>query len=288
MTSDIGMNQEKSLSVVLPCFNEAGTVAEVVSRVLASPHTCEVIAVDDGSTDGTLEVLRTIEDPRLQVVEQAINRGKGAAVREGFGRARGHFVIIQDADLEYDPAEYDTLLAPLLDDQADVVFGSRFHTAKPHRVLYFWHSVGNKFLTTVSNMSTNLNLTDMETCYKVFRREVLRSIELKEDRFGFEAEITAKVAGGSWRIYEVGISYFARTYAQGKKIDWRDGLWALWCIVRYSPLLRSWTRRGRRAVYGADTSGRAAGAPGQKTSRSTLATVATSNDGQADGDSTTV
>jgi glycosyltransferase involved in cell wall biosynthesis len=211
----------------------------VVERVLASPYTREVIAVDDGSTDGTLEALRTISDPRLVVVEQSMNRGKGAALRRGFARAQGPLVIVQDADLEYDPAEFGAVLEPLLEDKADVVYGSRFHTAKPHRVLYFWHSVGNRFLTTLSNMSTNLNLTDMETCYKAFRREVLDSIQLREDRFGFEAEVTAKVARRGWRIYEVGVSYSGRTYAQGKKIDWRDGFKALYCIVRYSPLWAS-------------------------------------------------
>ena len=235
---------EACLSVVMACFNEADTVAQVTERVLSSPYTRELIAVDDGSTDETLSVLKAISDPRLVVIAQPINRGKGAALRRGFARARGPLVIVQDADLEYDPVDYPSILAPLLENKADVVYGSRFHTAQPHRVLYFWHSVGNKFLTTVSNMSTNLNLTDMETCYKAFRREVFEHIELREDRFGFEAEVTAKVASGRWRIYEVGISYSGRTYSQGKKIGWRDGLWALYCIVRYSPLWAALKERG--------------------------------------------
>ena len=239
---------EACLSVVMPCFNEEETVLQVTEAVLASPYTREVIAVDDGSTDRTLEALRAVSDPRMVVLEQRVNQGKGAALRRGFARAEGPLVIVQDADLEYDPGEYGTVLAPLLEGKADVVYGSRFHTAKPHRVLYFWHSVGNKFLTMASNMSTNLNLTDMETCYKAFRREVLDSFEIQEDRFGFEAEVTAKVAGGDWRIYEVGVSYSGRTYSQGKKIGWRDGFKALYCIVRYSPVWAS--RAGRRQTDG--------------------------------------
>jgi glycosyltransferase involved in cell wall biosynthesis len=226
------------LSVVMPCYNEAQTVKVVAERVLASPWTAELIIVDDGSTDTTLEQVRSLSDPRVRVLEQASNQGKGAALRRGFGEASSPFVIIQDADLEYDPEEYSELLRPLLDGRADVVFGSRFLGGRAHRVLYFWHFFGNRVLTTLSNMFTNLNLTDMETCYKAFRREVVRALDLREPRFGIEPEITAKVAAGHWRVYEVGISYHGRTYEEGKKIGWRDGVRALWCIVRYSPLLQ--------------------------------------------------
>lgn len=235
-TPDIQQPVERSLSVVMPCFNEIHTIEEVINRVLASPHTFELIIVDDGSTDGTRDLLEKIDDRRVRVLLQAQNQGKGAALRRGFHEAQGRFVIIQDADLEYDPREYGDLITPLLDDRADVIYGSRFLGGRPHRVLYFWHSIGNKVLTLVSNMFTNLNLTDMETCYKVFRREVLDSFTLEEDRFGIEPEMTAKIAAGGWRVYEVGISYNGRTYEEGKKIGWRDGVRAFYCIVRYSPL----------------------------------------------------
>ena len=231
---------EQCLSVVVPCYNEEATVAALVDRVLASPWTAEVVVVDDGSTDGSRKVLEDLVGQkgydRLRVFAQGHNQGKGAALRRGFREATAEYVIVQDADLEYDPAEYGGLVKPLLDDQADVVYGSRFHSSHPHRVLYFWHYLGNKFLTLLSNMFTNLNLTDMETCYKVFRREVIQSIEIEEDRFGFEPEVTAKVAKAGWRVYELGIGYAGRTYDDGKKIGWRDGVRAVVCIVKYSPL----------------------------------------------------
>ena len=222
------------LTVVMPCFNEASTVADVVKQVLDSSYTQELLIVDDGSTDGTRDILLSLDDPRVRVLLQPRNQGKGAALRRGFAEATAPYVIVQDADLEYDPRDYVEVLGPLLDGRADVVFGSRFLAARPHRVLYYWHSVGNRLLTTVSNMFTNLNLTDMETCYKACRREVLAGITIEEDRFGFEPEFTAKVARGGWRVYEVGISYSGRTYAEGKKIGWRDGVRAFFCILAYS------------------------------------------------------
>ncbi len=222
------------LSVIIPCFNEEATLKTVVDKVLESPFTREVVIVDDGSTDATLAAARSFTDERVRVFAQPRNMGKGAALRRGFAEATASYVVVQDADLEYDPGEYAELLEPLLDGRADVVFGSRFLAGRPHRVLYFWHSVGNKLLTTCSNVFTNLNLTDMETCYKVFRREVIQSIEVEEDRFGFEPEVTAKIAKGGWVVYEVGISYSGRTYADGKKIGWKDGVRAFVCIVKYS------------------------------------------------------
>jgi glycosyltransferase involved in cell wall biosynthesis len=223
------------LSVVIPCYNERATVLDVIKRVLDSPWTAEVIVVDDGSTDGTRDLLATFEHPQVRVVMQPHNMGKGAALRTGFAAATADFVVVQDADLEYDPAEFGELMGPLVQGKADVVYGSRFLGGRPHRVLYFWHSMGNKLLTLLSNALTDLNLTDMETCYKAFRREVIQSIEIEEDRFGFEPEVTAKLAKGRWRVYEVGISYTGRTYAEGKKIGWRDGVRALVCILKYSP-----------------------------------------------------
>lgn len=224
---------QSCLTVVMPCFNEIATVNECVTRVLLSTHVGELIIVDDGSIDGTRDVLRQLTDSRIIVIELPKNMGKGAALAAGFSRATLPFVIVQDADLEYSPAEYTRLIAPLINGDADVVFGSRFTGSDAHRVLYFWHSVANRLLTLISNMFTNLNLTDMETCYKCFRREVIQSISLQEKRFGVEPELTAKVARGNWRVYEVGISYAGRTYEEGKKIGVKDALRALYAIVKY-------------------------------------------------------
>ena len=224
------------LSVVIPCFNEVATIERLLEAVRASPHPDkEIIVVDDGSSDGTREKISGELRPLIdQLVMHEKNQGKGAALRSGIRAATGDIVIIQDADLEYDPNEYPSLVAPIAEDRADVVYGSRFMGAAPHRVLYFWHRLGNGFLTILSNMFTNLNLTDMETCYKAFRRSVIQSIEIEEDRFGFEPEITAKVSKLGCRIYEVGISYYGRTYAEGKKIGYRDGFRAIYCIVKYN------------------------------------------------------
>jgi glycosyltransferase involved in cell wall biosynthesis len=234
---------EACLSVVVPCFNESATIATLLKRVLDSRFTAEVIVVDDASTDDSVNLAESLGDDRVRVLRQERNQGKGAAIRRGFAEATQPFVVVQDADLEYDPVDYEGLLAPLLAGEADVVFGSRFMGGHPHRVLYFWHSVGNRFLTLLSNAFTNLNLTDMETGYKIFRREVLDSFELEENRFGIEPELTAKAAAGKWRIYEVGISYRGRTYAEGKKIGWRDGVHAISSIVRYSPVGEWWRTR---------------------------------------------
>jgi len=224
------------LSVVMPVYNERASLRQAVERVLASPLELELICVDDGSRDGSGEILAELQKqhPQVRVLVQARNLGKGAALRRGITEARGDFVIIQDADLEYDPGDYPALLDPLIQGKADVVYGSRFLGSAPHRVLYFWHSVGNRLLTLLSNSLTNINLTDMETCYKAFRRDVIQSIPIEENRFGFEPEITVKVAKRRLRIYEVGISYWGRTYEEGKKIHWRDGVRALWSLLKYS------------------------------------------------------
>jgi len=219
----------------MPVYNERATVREIIRRVLAVEYEVELVVVDDCSTDGTREILRDEFEagyPNVRVFYHDRNQGKGAALRTGFREARGDVVLIQDADLEYDPKDYTVLLQPIRDGLADVVYGSRF-LGGPHRVLYFWHSVGNHFLTTLSNMFTNLNLTDMETCYKAFRAEALRGVEIRQNRFGFEPEITAKLARRGCRFYEVPIAYHGRSYAEGKKIHWKDGVQALWCILRY-------------------------------------------------------
>lgn len=224
------------LSVVIPCYNERTTLGPLLDRVRAcGVGDLEIVVVDDCSTDGTRELLREgLEKQADRVLYHDRNQGKGAALRTGFAAATGEIVLVQDADLEYDPREYPRLLRPILDGQADVVFGSRFTGGEAHRVLYFWHYLGNRFLTLLSNAMTNLNLTDMEVCYKVFRREVIARIRIEEDRFGFEPEITAKVARQGCRVYEVGISYSGRTYGEGKKIGWRDGVRAVWCILKYN------------------------------------------------------
>src|SRR5262245_21728141 len=243
------------LSVVIPVYNEEATIAEIVARVNAVDVSKEIIVGDDGSTDGTREVLSRLEKQftDIKVLLQPGNAGKGSALRLGFAQASGDYVLVQDADLEYDPADYAALLKPMIDGRADVVYGSRFLTTKEHRVLFFWHSVGNRLLTLISQMFTNLNLTDMESGFKVFKREVIRQIKLEQNGFGFEPEITVKLARLGIRIYEVGISYYGRTYEEGKKIRWPDGMKALWCILKYSLI----TRRVRRSASNPSEHGKA-------------------------------
>tara|TARA_Y100000991_G_scaffold136743_1_gene103068 strand:- start:1187 stop:1900 length:714 start_codon:yes stop_codon:yes gene_type:complete len=229
-----------TLSIIIPCFNEINTISELIRRVKESPiNSKEIIIVDDFSTDGTREVLKNINEESIKIIFNSKNQGKGASISKGIEFATGEITIIQDADLEYDPNEYAMIISPILSDKADVVFGSRFQGAQPHRVVYFWHRLGNGFLTLLSNILTDINLTDMETCYKAFRTEILKSIKIKEKRFGFEPEITAKVARMKCRIYEVGISYFGRTYEEGKKIGWKDGVRAIWCIIKYNLLIKN-------------------------------------------------
>ena len=225
------------LSIVIPVYNERNTLEEIIRRVEAVDLSKQIIAVDDHSTDGSEEMLEQMQQQgRLVLCKHEINRGKGAALKTGFARATGELVVVQDADLEYDPADYRKLMEPIVRGDADVVIGSRFIGGESHRVLYYWHSVGNAIITTASNMFTNLNLTDIECCYKMFRREVIQSIEIEENRFGFEPEIVAKVARKGCRVFEVGVSYSGRTYREGKKINWKDGLRAIYCVVRYNVL----------------------------------------------------
>jgi glycosyltransferase involved in cell wall biosynthesis len=224
------------VSVVIPCFNERDTIEQIVRAVRTSPvKDVEIVIVDDFSSDGTTDVLKEkVASVADRIIYHPQNRGKGAALRTGFAAASGDIILVQDADLEYDPDDYPTLLEPIFSGDADAVFGSRFMGARPHRVLYFWHMVGNRFLTLLSNMFTNLNLTDLETCYKAFRAPLVKNLQLRENRFGFEPEITAKLAKTRCRIYEVGISYNGRTYAEGKKVNWKDGMRAIYAIFRYN------------------------------------------------------
>jgi glycosyltransferase involved in cell wall biosynthesis len=229
------LSKEPLLSVVIPCYNERATVLDLLKEVKRhAPKGTEILVVDDASTDGTREILKSKASGLAKLIFHEKNRGKGAALRSGFAQAKGRLVVVQDADLEYDPREFKLLMGPILSGKADVVYGSRFMGSGPHRVVYFWHMLGNQVLTLLSNMFTNLNLTDMETCYKMFKREVVQSLDLKEDRFGFEPEITAKLARQRRVIYEVGISYFGRTYAEGKKVNWKDGVRAIYAILRYN------------------------------------------------------
>lgn len=224
------------LSIVIPCFNEKATILELIDAVQSAPiQDKQIIIIDDGSTDGTREILKSIQgDTDIDIIYHEANKGKGAALSTGFSAATGDICIVQDADLEYDPQEFPLVIQPIVDGKADVVFGSRFQSGRPHRVVYFWHRIGNGVLTLLSNIFTDLNLTDMETCYKAFKREIIQSITIEEKRFGFEPEVTAKISKKNLRIYEVGISYYGRTYSEGKKIGWKDGVRAIYCILKYN------------------------------------------------------
>lgn len=228
------------LSIIIPCYNESSTILSLIEAVKQSPvKNREIIIVDDGSKDGTRDILGALKDPEVRTIFHKSNQGKGAALRTGFKEASGDICIVQDADLEYDPQEFPVVIQPIIEGKADVVFGSRFQSGRPHRVVYFWHRIGNGVLTLMSNFFTDLNLSDMETCYKAFRREIIQSINIRENRFGFEPEVTAKVAKMNLRIYEVGISYYGRTYDEGKKIGWKDGFRAIYCILKYN----LWSKR---------------------------------------------
>ena len=228
------------LSIIIPCYNESSTILSLIEAVKQSPvKNRESIIVDDGSKDGTRDILGALKDPEVRTIFHKSNQGKGAALRTGFKEASGDICIVQDADLEYDPQEFPVVIQPIIEGKADVVFGSRFQSGRPHRVVYFWHRIGNGVLTLMSNFFTDLNLSDMETCYKAFRREIIQSINIRENRFGFEPEVTAKVAKMNLRIYEVGISYYGRTYDEGKKIGWKDGFRAIYCILKYN----LWSKR---------------------------------------------
>ena len=223
------------MSIIIPCYNESKTILSLIKAVKNSPVTNrEIIIVDDGSRDGTRDILNQLNDPEVRIIFHSRNQGKGAALRTGFNEAKGDICIVQDADLEYDPQEFPIVIQPILDGKADVVFGSRFQSGRPHRVVYFWHRIGNGLLTLMSNLFTDLNLSDMETCYKAFRREIIQSVDIRENRFGFEPEVTAKISKLNIRIYEVGISYYGRTYDEGKKIGWKDGVRAVYCILKYN------------------------------------------------------
>ncbi len=230
------------LSIIIPAYNEQDTISLVIKKVLKNKLVSEIIVVNDGSTDGTSHRIQDTGRRKIKVINKKQNEGKGAAIRDALKIVTGDIIIIQDADLEYDPQEYGKLIKPIIDNKADVVFGSRFMGSDAHRVLYFWHMLGNQFLTLVTNILTNLNLTDMETCYKVFTKKVAKKLNLKERRFGFEPEFTIKISALGCRIYEVGISYSGRSYAEGKKINWKDGTWALWCIIKYGLIKRSGDR----------------------------------------------